>query len=704
MFGAFSRWLFLLVPASVLVLVVGFRLQFPTQLERFQVQVFDVFQRLRPREYVPTPVRIIDIDDASLEAIGQWPWPRTRIAELIEKLHEAGATVIVLDLLFAEPDRTSPAQILPLWSDSEVIRALALALPDHDLELAKRISAAPVVTAVALNQDSSNPRVEAKWRFDVSDRDATTALPQFSGAVVNLTPIDRAASGSGSINVIPDRDNIVRRLHTVFRLGDRLYPGLAAETMRVAQGIDTYSLDALDGTLQHVRVGAFTIPTDAAGRVWLRYTRPQPQRYIPAQDILSSRFEPDAIAGQIVIVGTSAVGLADFQATPLNPLTPGVEVHATLIEQLLLGKFLHRPDWAKGIEIVYLIVLGSVLILLLRRLHAISCAVVGAFAAMLAFGSSWYAYVTHGILLDPLVPSAEVLLIYLVGSLVNFMQSEAQRRQVRNAFNHYLAPEVVDQLLEDPQRLKLGGETREMTFLFTDVEGFTAFTESTEPVIVVKLLNDYLESTCDIVLRHGGTIDKIVGDALHVMFNAPSRQPDHAERAVRCALALDEFCEQFAAEQNEVGHKFGTTRIGINTGQVVVGNFGGAARFDYSAHGDAINTAARLESANKILGTRICVSETTHAQCERIPFRPIGCLLLRGKQLSVEVYEPLAPDAIDVERDEAYLKIYRAMDDPATVLDALLDLARRFPDDRLIDLHRRRLAAGESGRSIELIT
>ncbi|MDH3451199.1 MAG: adenylate/guanylate cyclase domain-containing protein [Gammaproteobacteria bacterium] len=697
-----TRWLFLLVPALVLVLVIGLRLQLPSQLERLQLQVFDVLQRLKPREYVQVPVRIVDIDDASLEAVGQWPWPRTRIAELIKKLNGAGAMVIALDLVFAEPDRTSPAQILPLWSDSELIRALALALPDHDRELAKQVAAAPVVTAVALNQESIKPRSQIKLRFAAVDRKTTTELPQFSSAVVNLPPIERAASGSGSVNVIPDKDNIVRRLHMAFRLDGALYPGFAAETVRVAQQIETYSLHIVDNVLQGTRIGAFTIPTDAAGRAWLYYTRPQPQRYISAKDILNTQFERDTVSGHIVIVGTSAVGLADFQATPLNPVTPGAEVHATLIEQILLGKFLQRPDWAKGIEILYLVALGLVLILLLRRLHPVSCAIVGGFAAVLAFGSSWYAFVTHGILLDPLVPSLEVLLIYLAGSLVNFVQSETQRRHVRDAFNHYLAPDVVEQLLKEPDRLALGGETREMTFLFTDVQGFTAFTERTEPTVVVKLLNDYLENTCDIILQHGGMIDKIVGDALHVMFNAPSRQADHAERAVRCALALDTFCQQFAAEQEQQGYQFGTTRIGINTGHVVVGNFGGAARFDYSAHGDAINTAARLENANKTLGTRICVSETTRSQCDGIVFRPIGRLLLRGKQTPVEVYEPLAPQAVNSERDAAYLEIYRALDDPKQVLEALSELARRFPDDQLIDLHRRRLTAGESGRVIEM--
>jgi adenylate cyclase len=262
---------------------------------------------------------------------------------------------------------------------------------------------------------------------------------------------------------------------------------------------------------------------------------------------------------------------------------------------------------------------------------------------------------------------------------------------------------VVDQLIADPRRLKLGGEKREMTFLFTDIANFTSLTEKLEPTTLVQMLNEYLDGTSRIVLQYGGTIDKIVGDALHVMFNAPTDQPDHADRAVGCALELDTFCQSYAHDQNLLGVKLGETRIGVNTGTTVVGNFGGMIRFDYTAHGDAINTAARLESANRFLGTRICVSVTTKDNCKNGRFRPVGKLKLRGKADELEVFEPIDEAHIDDQNLDEYENAYALMEgcDPDAV-DCFRLLSERYPDDRLIAFHACRLEAGNYGTAIIL--
>jgi class 3 adenylate cyclase len=271
---------------------------------------------------------------------------------------------------------------------------------------------------------------------------------------------------------------------------------------------------------------------------------------------------------------------------------------------------------------------------------------------------------------------------------------------IKGAFSHYLAPTVIDELVADPEKLRLGGERREITALFSDIAGFTTTSEGLAPEELVDLLNQYFTETCDVVLRHGGTIDKIVGDALHLLFNAPVDQPDHAERAVRCGLELSECCRRLKTER---GLELGDTRIGINTGFAVVGNFGGSARFDYTAHGDAVNTAARLEGANKYLGTLICVSAETRARCGGIAFRPIGKLILQGKHEAVEVYEPLQPGAVSETLLTDYEAAYELMArrDPGA-RDAFLELAGRFPDDGLICLHADRLRSGEAGDTIRL--
>lgn len=710
-------WLYLIVPSLMLTTALVFHFRAPWFIDDQRLQVFDVYQRLEPRVYTPLPVKIIDIDDASLERLGQWPWPRTRIAELIAKAKDGDAAAVVLDFLFAEADRTSPEQVLPLWNSTAAtdwLRANISELPDHDKILATAVADAPVVSGFVLTQRPGGPVPKVRWIMTIQGRDPRPLLPAFTGAILNLPRIEREVAGSGSVNIVPERDSINRRVHLLFRLDNVIYPSLAAETLRVAQQATEYVVRSSDFKRQSgfsrasagittIKIGELAVPTDDLGRMWLHYTKFEPSRYISAWKMLDDKFDTEALSGQILLLGTSAAGLKDQRATPLNPIASGVEIQASIIEQILLGDFLLRPSWAEAAELIYLVVLLFVLMFLLPRLRAIGGAIVGAAAVAFAVGFSWYAYTELRWLVDPVLPSLMVLLLYIVSTFINFALTELERRQVRSAFGHYLAPVVVDQLMADPRRLKLGGEKRETTFLFTDIANFTSLTEKIEPTTLVQMLNEYLDSTSRIVLRHGGTIDKIVGDALHVMFNAPTDQPDHADRAVGCALELDSFCQSFAHEQNALGVELGETRIGVNTGTTVVGNFGGMIRFDYTAHGDAINTAARLESANRFLGTRVCVSVTTKESCKNGHFRPVGEITLKGKAEGLDVFEPIDGSQFDIAKFTVYQQAYVLMKrrDPAA-LESFRLMSERYPDDGLILFHARRLEAGETGAALVL--
>ena len=704
-------WLHLVVPFAALAIALGLHVRAPRFVETLRFQVFDAYQRLSPRPPAAAPVVVVDVDDASLSRIGQWPWPRTRIAELLRKLHEAGAAAVGLDLILAEPDRTSPENAVPLWGEAtERIRDALGHLPEHDAVLAEAVRSAPVVTGFALTRGPDAGRPPRPYTITIAGADPLPVLPAFTGAVANLPRIDAGARGTGGFNFLPSVDGVLRRVPLLLRLRDDVHPSFSLEMLRVLLGAEGYELRVEEAgvedappAVEEVAVGGLVIPADEAGRVWLHYTRPEAQRSVPAWRVLAGEVPGEALSGHAVVVGTSAAGLKDLRATPLDLAAPGVAVHAAALEQMLLGHFLERPAWVEPVELVYMLVLGVALILLLRRLKALGCASLGAVAVAVAAGLSWYAYIEHRLLIDPVLPSLVALLVYMAGSLINFACTEAERRWVRRAFGHYLAPAVVQQLMDDPDTLRVGGEKRDTTFLFTDIAGFTSVTEHLEPAVLVRLLNEYLDGTCRIVLEHGGTIDKIVGDALHVMFNAPGDQPDHVERALRCALALDEFCCRYAAGQRALGVDFGDTRIGVNTGETVVGNFGGAARFDYTAHGDAINTAARLESVNKYLDTRICVSETTLERCDWPHHRPIGRLVLKGKSEGLGAYELLDPSRARapevVEYEEAY-RLLEAGDPSAGAVFA--DLAERHPGDGLIAFHAIRLQAGMTGVVIEM--
>lgn len=418
---------------------------------------------------------------------------------------------------------------------------------------------------------------------------------------------------------------------------------------------------------------------------------------------------PDAwFDNRIVLVGVD-LPLLDRHRTPFSVAggrgsgeMPGVILQAHALSQILEGGADPVDSVLPGfvVTIVFavigagIVMLGYAFAVKAIALSVVLCGLwIGGFA-MFSQGAPLVALVT---------PTVGLALAALLTYAWRWREEQAQKRFIHDAFSKYVAPSIVEHMIANPEQLRLGGERRNITFVFTDIAGYTTLTENTEPTLFVKIMNEYLDGTTEIVLEHGGTLEKFVGDALHVMFNAPVDQPDHAERAVACALALDAWCEDFVSRQRHRNVDFGLTRIGINTGDVVVGNFGGEKRFDYSATGDAINTAARLESVNKQLGTRVCISGTTIEQCDDGTFRPVGELVLKGKSESVAAFEPVQDgDKTHCSVDE-YMAVFSMLsaEDPLA-LDEFRRLAGQFPDDPLVAFHLGRLAAGESGSVVVL--
>lgn len=692
---------------ALVLALLALRAAMPAPFERLRQATFDSFQRLSPRITEAASVRVIDIDEESLRRHGQWPWPRHLVAELVAALQDLDAGVIALDMVFAEPDRTSPALLVPDWRRRFGFRASDpdAALPDHDAALAAAFARGRVVAGFAL---TTEPQAAAPGRsagFAAIGGDPRQTVPHFAGAVPNLPVLDAAAAGHGSFTIAAGSDEIIRRLPLLATIGDRLVPSLALDGLRVMQDEETFKVRAeRDGetlTGYTIRVGAVDLAVDAGGALALHFPTARSTPTIPAWRLLDpesrARLHPE-IRGRALFVGTSAVGLSDLRPTPMTPFEPGVNLHAMALDQILGGHALIRPAWALGAEIVAALLIGLVAALACSFARLRNAGLGVALLAPLPACAALALFARGGLLLDPTLPTFGLLAAHAGGSLARYAGSERSAQRLRLAFTHYLSPDLVAVLASDPGRLKLGGESREMTFLFTDLEGFTAMTEASGAEALVSLLNAYLDGMCSIAMSHGGTVDKIVGDAVHVMFNAPLDQPDHAERAVACALALDAFAEAFRQRQQAQGIPFGATRIGINTGRAVVGNFGGTRRFDYTAHGDAINTAARLESANKALGTRICVARSTCDQVSGVGFRPIGTLMLKGKSVGVEVFEPIrqSTDALEAYR-EAFGRLVLG---EAGAAEDLLRLHAAHPTDPILALHARRIRAGE--RSVRM--
>lgn len=686
----------------------------PPMLTALREAVFDTYQRWQPRDYAPSPVRIVDIDDETLSRVGQWQWPRTRVAELVAKLRDLGAAVIVFDILFAEPDRTSPQQVLPLWGGGDdEIAALANRLADHDQVLAETMRGTKVVTAAAFGDEL--PRTSApprKYGFAHAGDDPLPFLERFNGVTANLPVIDDAAHGMGAINFLGSA-GILRKVPLLLRYRDETepYPALSLEALRVAQEASTYIVSSTGASrttrlidqwgINQVRVGALTVPTDPTGQFRVHYTKHVSERFIPAWRVLDGSVTREAVEGMIILIGSSAAGLKDQRATPVEPVVAGVTVHAQMIEQMIHQAWLQRRAWAGSAEIAFLIVLGLAVIILSARLGPAWTAVTGGTGLVVAAGFSWYAYSEWRLLFDPVYPSLSVIAVYLVASLVGYLKTERQRKFVENTFSTLISPNLVQFFIDNPAQVRLGGERRDCSFVLTDLAGFTSLVERSDPAELVKVLNEYLEQMTRIAFEHDGTLDSVVGDAVAVMFSAPRVQSDHAERAVACALAMDTYAQDFAERKRAEGIPLGDTRIGVNTGPVVVGNIGGEQHSDYRALGDPINTASRLETVNKHLGTRICVSGTTVAQCPDFVGRPVGTLVLKGKSEGVEAFEPLTQEESRSPGVTAYLDAFARLDtEPDGALPAFAALKDAYPDDPLVRFHLDRLEKGEAGRVV----
>jgi adenylate cyclase len=531
------------------------------------------------------------------------------------------------------------------------------------------------------------------------------ALHKFDGAVWPLPVLSASASGLGAINFIPDRDSVVRRVPLLLRLGDVLVPSLSAEALRVARGERNLIVNSGEAGVQNVQIGdklkikKTVVPTNNKGEIWLHYSADRTNRFVSAAQVLDGTVGAEQFKGKIVLVGTSVLGLFDLRYDPWGELMPGVRTHAMALEQMLTGQYLERPGWANVIEAMLLLAGSWIVGLYALRATARRSALLTVVLLLLLWAGVGYAYVVEHLLLDAINPTLAIVLSFVLASGVHHLATERERRWVRQAFSRYVSPNRVAHLMAHPDQLRLGGQRRVCSFVFTDLIGFTALMEKTDPTQVVALLNEYLEGMLVIVFKHEGTLERIMGDAVAVLFSAPVTQPDHCQRALDCALEMHVFATAYAIRLQAQGVLWGHTRIGVHSGEVVVGNFGGKTLFDYRALGDPINTAARLESVNKHLGTQVCVSQAIVDGCPGAPVRVVGRLVLKGRSQPLRAYEPLAVmdtgNCASAADYSAAMHLLESGDAPGA-LAAFESLAERRPHDPLVALHLRRLQEGAS--------
>jgi len=666
-----------------------------------------------------SPVVIVDIDEASLRAEGRWPWSREKMGRLVSALKAAGVRTIGFDVAFTEPERNVALELIEATSASGRLEHrdyLETLVPDMDRDLAfsRLLMGQNVVLGFLLHDGEAESvgTLPAPWSIIPDEQRDTLTVPVMSSYTGNLAILQKAAKYGGFLNTTKDVDGVIRSTPLILGHDGLIYPSLSLAMARRYTGALRFKVEtAQAGGSERVTgllLDRTLIPTDPYGRVLVPYTGKRGGvPYLPATDLLQAA-APAAVFPRLhdaaVLVGSSALGLADLVSTPVDPTFPGVEVHATVLKAILTGSgFPQAPDWANGANALAIAVCGLLLTFICPALGAVGITSFACTIIALLIGGNIWLWSSAQLALSPVLPLFTVLAVTTLNVIFGYFTEARQKRQVRKAFSSYMAPALVDQLVANPDSLSLTGESREMTFLFSDIAGFTTFTESATPELLVSTLNEYLDAMCRAVMEQGGTIDKIVGDAVVGIFNAPLDQPDHAERAVNCALDMHRISKEFVARMKDRGYEFGATRVGINTGQAIVGNFGGSERFDYTAHGDSINTAARMESVNKHLGTQICVAGTTVAQCPNHFFRPVGALVLKGKTEAIDAFEPITREEAKTPFIKRYIEAFECLArGDATARELFGQLKADFPDDPLVNLHYDRIAQGIVSTTIVL--
>ncbi len=618
-------------------------------------------------------VAIVTIDEQSLDKFGRWPWPRKRIAELVDTLSdEYEVNSIGFDIVFAEPDHTSDSTFINDLNQ----KLTSLNINDENLtSYLEEIRLTRDNDAILEDAIKRSERTVLGYFFHTSDEDlkhlegetddgqgyfkrsAYSSIQFLSAAAQetnftrnvfsvesNLPRFSADAKGFGYFNVFPDPDGTVRWAPLLMKYKDTYFPPLALQLARTYLGNPTLSLNVAEYGVDSVTLGDTQIPTDEGGGLLINYRgKNKTFPHYSVYDIITKKTPKEKLEGRIVLVGATAIGIYDMRVTPFSGVFAGVEIHANIIDNILKKDFLFRPDWVSLVDLAIILFVGLLLGYLLPKLGPLPGAITVILIFLAFTGGNFYLFVNGGIWLNYVYPIFSLLTIYTSITLWHYMTEEKERKKVRNAFQYYMTSSVVQEVLNDPDKLKLGGEKKNLSVLFSDIRSFTTISEKMEPEELVHFLNEYLTVMTDIVFNHDGVLDKYMGDAIMAIYGAPAERTDHAYRACITALEMMQSLRELHKPWEERGLPKMNIGIGVSTGPMVVGNMGSERRFDYTVMGDTVNLGARLEAINKMYGTNIIISEHTYTAVKDImACRELDVVKVKGKDLPVKIYELMA--------------------------------------------------------------
>ena len=680
-------------------------------------KLYDSFFRWEHSQTTSGVPVIVDIDDASLQQLGQWPWPRYRIAKLLNGIKELGAESIGLDMVFSEQDRTSlnvlQEELLEDYNMRINFQGLPESMRDNDFTLAQTLKSGPFVLGYHFDFGDNKkfvPKECALHKLNLSImRGPDSSQPQdvvFNAphVICNLKSLGESVSHSGFFNALPDPDGTIRHAPLLIEYKGNYYPCLALATYLQAYPTKQIILwlkrnEKADQEPPSLQVGETIIPLSNSGQLLINFRGPRESfPYYSAADILMGRLPPNILENKIVFIGTSAAGLKDIRATPLDQIYPGVEVHATVLDNILREDFRRQPDVLKDVEVLLVFGLGLLSTVLMTWSGALwSLLPLCGCAGGLWYGSLW-AFGNKGVFISPLIPSITLAVNFALLTLMKFWREESEKRFYHAAFSQYVSKAVVEQIVKSPEKLSLSGEERIVSILFSDIRSFTSMSEKLTPHQVSELLQAYFTPMTAIITEQDGTLDKFIGDAIMAFWNAPLDTSHHQQKAVFAAMnmhtALEKlnpmFMERFGLELH-IG-------VGLHCGMVRVGNMGSKDLFDYTIIGDSVNLASRLEGLTKFYGQGVVVSETIRNACQdaSLYFQELDTVRVKGKALPIMIYTPHHEEThiMNLEEFNVFeqaLAAYKKQDF-RFAQECLTSLRTQFHDRKLYALYQERCA------------
>ena len=631
--------------------LAGVYIQLPQSYQSIDNRLRDFFFINRGTKQDSQTIRIVTIDEASLKELGQWPWERFKISQMLENLSAAGAAVIGLDVFFSEVDKSSPRYVIKSLNKKEELYPLEN-LPDYDDVLTKSISQTPTVLGYIFDlQDERNINQFPMISASITEKNfkGTNFLPVAKGVTLNLEQFQDNALSSGFLNTIPDESGIIRRVPLVIKYQEMVFTSLSLEIYRLISAVENIDINYVAtgvSSLDLIQNETTTsIPTDRYGRLFLNFLGPRNSfTYISAIDVINNTFDPALVKGKIVLFGATAVGLLDLRASPFDNALPGIEIHATAIENMLHHDFLHNPDWAEGATVLMLFLIALILTIAYSSLSAYYIVPVMTLALYGLYLLFNYLLFQQGLILNILFPFAAVILFTISSTLMNYLHENHLRRIIRDSFSKKVSSSVVDEILKNKSTDVFIAHEKEISIFFSDIRGFTNISEQlASPTKLIDILNMYMTPMVDSIIEKKGTVDKFIGDAIMAYWNAPNHVENHADASIQSAI---QQIARLKEVNKEIKQKYQLTidiGIGINTGIATVGEMGSSGRSDYTIIGDSVNLASRLEGLCKPYGCKIIISESTLQQAKQdYVIRKLDKVRVKGKKEPISIFEVLA--------------------------------------------------------------